>query len=187
MRRFLFWILALFLLSGCTRFSPQDPFEWNADIRWLASNNFHSLEEGRVSASAEPKGEFLRRLLVEKRVRVFVSLKGDIPESSRRLIESYGATLYTFQWSAQSVPPEKEIAQVFQLMQGGTMESPVHVFCRAGVDRTGYARAYYRYYAQGWSARHALLEMYSFFHLPNALDRDLKERFKKFPNNRPVL
>ncbi len=180
MRHF-FLSAVVLLLSGCVGLPQPSGPSGEAG----APANFHFLKDGSLSASAEPRGESLEWLLSEKRVRVLVSLKGDAPEESKRLIAKHGATLHVFHWSASRVPPDREIEQVFRLMREATPGAPVHVFCKAGVDRTGYARAYYRYYAQGWTARQAISEMYLFLHLPNALDRDLERRFAQTPNPRP--
>lgn len=171
------WLFLLLALAGCvpTRTHILRAPYWNEPL--AVTHHFVPLEEGRLYSSAMPNTAFLNWLVREKGVRVLVSLRGPLPPEIRALAAREKLAIYTFAWSATRVPPEEELRAVFTLMKNASGEYPVLVFCKAGVDRTGYARAYYRYYAQGWSARDALREFSGLFHLPNVLDDDLKRKF----------
>jgi protein tyrosine/serine phosphatase len=172
----------VFLLGAC---APQQSLlvrvPYQHDIL-LVTHRFLPLEEGRLYSGSEPSDAMIAWLTKEKGVKTFVSLKGDMDPRRRAQLASEGVAVHAFAWSAHRVPPEEETQRVFHLMQGSTERDAVYVYCKAGVDRTGYARAYYRYFGQGWSARDSLNEMYSMFHFPNVLDDDLKKKFSESKN-----
>lgn len=143
------------------------------------SHKFVPIEEGKIYTSKEPDREFLPWLLREKKIKTFVSLKGEFEDKeSVKILAEHGAKLLIFRWNAHKIPPQNEISEIADIMRNQAFQ-PVHIFCRAGVDRTGFIRAYYRYFFQGWSDSEALEEFYSFGHFPNALDWYLKKIFVK--------
>lgn len=151
------------------------PYEENA---LATSHRFVPLEEGVLYTSREPNEAFIRWLVAEKGVRTFISLRGDIPQWKEDLIEQSGSELLMFSWSAHRVPPQGELEQVLRFMRERS-NGPVLVFCRAGVDRTGLVRAWWRFFEQGWSEEEALAEFRGMGHIPNVLDTFLEKEFAK--------
>lgn len=180
-------ILAAIFLASCVPMKTVRLTEPYRDNPIATLHHFVPIEEGRVYSSASPNPEFLEWLAREKGVRELVSLRGPLDPKLHPIVERYGMRVHAFHWSAKHVPPENELRKVFTLMKDAPRARPILIFCKAGVDRTGYARAYYRVFGQGWNAAHALREFNGLFHIPNVLDEDLKQKFRKFsdPTDRP--
>ncbi|MBI4120911.1 MAG: hypothetical protein HY457_01510 [Parcubacteria group bacterium] len=176
---FVLGMALLALLCGCTL--PEKTAVLTApykDNSLAVAHRFVPLEEGALYTSREPSEALLLWLIEEKGVKTFISLKGDIPQWKEDLIEQKGAELKTFSWSAHRVPPREELDEVLGLMRERE-NGPVHVFCRAGADRTGLVRAWWRFFYQGWSEEEALAEFRGMGHIPNVLDTYLKNEFAK--------
>lgn len=168
-----------FMVAGCTiPFKTIDltkPYNYNE----LANEHrFIPIEEGASYSGKEPDEKFLLWLIRTKKVKTFISLKGNISKKSENFIRKNGVKLITFRWTARRVPPKHEIEKISDLMQDGRHQ-PIYLFCRSGVDRTGFFRAYYRFFYQGWTEEDALREFYGMWHIPNVLDEYLKKIFVK--------
>lgn len=173
------WALMLFIvISGCS--IPAKTLELKASYKnnpLALAHNFVPLEEGALYTSRDPMPEFIEWMIKERSVKTFVSLRGDFSPEQERVIRSHGAEMIVFRWSASRVPKEEEIAHVLSIMKN-SHNSPVLVFCRAGADRTGFIRAYWRMSEQGWSKRDAFREFFMHGHIRrNVLDDYLHEKF----------
>lgn len=184
MRIAAFLLAAAILLAACVPMKTVRLMEPYRDDPLATIHHFVPIEEGRVYSSANPSPEFLEWLAREKGVRELVSLRGPLDPKLRPIAERYGIRVHSFSWNAKRVPPDVELRAVWLLMRHARPDRPVHIFCRAGVDRTGYARAYYRVFAEGWDAEDALREFNGLLHIPNVLDDDLKRKFGD-PTYRP--
>lgn len=176
LKKFFFTIFFLFFVVSCT--SPPasvaliDPYR---DHGLSQAYRFVPIEEGRLYSSMEPSGPYLDWLIAEKGVRTFISLRGGISEKSKKRIERAGGRVIVYAWSAYRVPPQKEIDEVLAILDNTPHDAPALVFCRAGVDRTGFIRALWRITRQGWQERDALSEFRAIGHIKrNVLDEYVK-------------
>lgn len=176
--RLFFCLAILFLISGCS--IPTKTYQLRAPYQnneMLMAYKFVPLQEDAVYSMMEPTEELILWLIQEKGIKTFISLKGDISASRLTIIKELGANLIPFSWTMSRIPPQSEIEDVIKIMND-SKRRPVVIFCRAGTDRTGFIRAYYRITIQGWPVSEALREFYGFGHLPNILDKYIKEKFK---------
>ncbi len=176
LKKLVFALFSLFFIVSCA--SPREaqvliaPYR---DNQLASAHRFVPLEEGRLYSSMEPQGAYLDWLIEEKGVKTFISLRGGIKEESRLRIERAGGTVIAYAWSAHRVPPQSEINEVLAHLDHTPRTAPALVFCRAGVDRTGFARALWRITRQGWSTRDAFKEFRAIGHIkPNVLDEYVK-------------
>jgi protein tyrosine/serine phosphatase len=154
----LFFVICTLLLAVSCALPPQaqalvEPYRDN-DL--AQAYRFVPLEEGRLYSSMEPRGDYLDWLLEEKGVKTFISLRGGMREESKQRIERAGGKVIVYAWSAYSLPPQDEIDEVLGHLDHTPHAAPALIFCKAGVDRTGFARALWRISHQGWSTRDAL-------------------------------
>lgn len=178
LKRFLFAVFCLLFVVSCAAPPASqtliDPYRDNALARGF---RFVPLEEGRLYSSMEPKGAYLDWLIEKKGVKTFISLRGGMSAKGKQRIERAGGKVIVYAWSARHVPPQREIDEVLAYLEHTTSDAPLLVFCRAGVDRTGFVRALWRISHQGWSHRDALDEFRALGHIKrNVLDEYVREQ-----------
>lgn len=172
----LFAALSLLFLASCAAPMQSDallaPYR---DHEVATPYRFMPLEEGRLYSSMEPEHAFLDWLIREKGVRTFISIRGKMKPAAQRHIERSGGRVLVYTWSAYRVPPQAEIDGLLTVMDSATTAQSAIVFCKAGVDRTGFVRALWRIRMQGWSKEDAFAEFRARGHIRRSVLDDYLE------------
>lgn len=123
------------------------------------SDNIHTVEAGKLYRSAQLEEKKLDKLVKEKGIKTIINLRGAKPgedwyEADVAVAARYNIRLVDIGMSAKRLPHKKDLIALLEAFE--TVERPILIHCRAGVDRTGEAAALYQMLYMGKTKKEAL-------------------------------
>jgi len=111
---------------------------------FYAFNNFHEVVEKRIYRSAQLSEKKLKRIIVKKKLKSIINLRGKTEgkkwyEMEKKIAEDNGIQYYSFRFVAHSLPNCTQLDALIEAFKAAPR--PLLLHCKGGADRTGLASA----------------------------------------------
>ena len=111
---------------------------------FYAFDNFHVVVEERVYRSAQLTESKLKKILVKKKLKTIINLRGKNEgkkwyAKEKKIAEDNNIQYYSFRFVAHSLPNCTQLDALIEALK--TAHRPLLLHCEGGADRTGFASA----------------------------------------------
>jgi hypothetical protein len=142
--------------------------------------NFHWVVPGEIARSAQAHFGGLSMMLVSRKIRALVNLRGRNPDYGWWRYETgvckrLGIAHFDAMLDSRKLPTRAMLTELFAAFDGAPR--PLLVKCSGGQDRTSFACALYLIHTRGWRARGEAEKQFArwpYLHFPKAQQRWLR-------------
>ncbi|MCP4369895.1 MAG: dual specificity protein phosphatase family protein [Deltaproteobacteria bacterium] len=111
---------------------------------FYAFDNFHAVVEERVYRSAQLSENKLQKIVVKKKIKTIINLRGKSEGKKwyameKKIAEDNNIQYYSFRFVAHSLPNCTQLDALIEALK--TAPRPLLLHCKGGADRTGFASA----------------------------------------------